>query len=78
MLEKKRQAVWTFDTTTQALRAEDACKSAGLPGRLIPTPADLQAECGLAWCAETELREKTDRLFAARGVAVSFTGDYLL
>ncbi|HBN95394.1 MAG TPA: phytoene dehydrogenase [Firmicutes bacterium] len=43
------RVVVTFRTTTQAMAWEKACKEAGLPGRLIPMPVQISAECGLAW-----------------------------
>lgn len=54
---KRRQVVITFQTTTQAMAWERACKQEGLPGRLIPMPTVISAHCGLAWLAEPEDRE---------------------
>lgn len=44
----------TFHTTTEAMAWEKACKEAGLPGRLIPMPVQISAECGLVWLISPE------------------------
>lgn len=43
------KVVVTFRTTTQAMAWERACKGQNLPGRLIPMPTTISAQCGLAW-----------------------------
>lgn len=53
MIRQKRPAlVLTFDATAQALAAEALFAQRGLPGRMIPVPAQISAGCGLAWKAE--------------------------
>ena len=59
MREKKQWLIVTFYTTSAAMAAEKACGQAGLPGRIIPVPREITADCGLGW--------RTDR------VAVSVT-----
>ncbi len=51
------KVVITFETTTQAMAWERACKEHGLPGRLIPMPVVISANCGLAWLASPEDRD---------------------
>lgn len=46
--------VITFQSTTQAMAWERACKQQGLPGRIIPMPVVISANCGLAWLASPE------------------------
>lgn len=41
--------VVSFRGTHDAMRAELACERAGVPGRIIPTPVQIHADCGLAW-----------------------------
>ena len=41
--------VVSFSSTHDAVRAELACTQAGVPGRIIPTPVQIHADCGLAW-----------------------------
>ena len=43
--------VITFDTTSQALAFERACRQAQAPGRLSPIPTQVSAGCGYAWRA---------------------------
>lgn len=51
------RVVVTFHTTTEAMAWEKACKEAGLPGRLIPMPVQIHAECGLAWLITPQEKE---------------------
>jgi len=46
---KTKKIVATFATTSDAIQAETLCKEAGVEGRLIPTPSDISAGCGLAF-----------------------------
>lgn len=48
------RVVVTFHTTTEAMAWEKTCKEAGLPGRLIPMPVQISAECGLVWLISPE------------------------
>ena len=43
------QIVVAFDSTHEALTCEQMCKEQDIPGRLIPTPVEIKADCGLAW-----------------------------
>lgn len=47
---------------------EAACRSAGLPGRLVPVPGEITAGCGLTWMAECSWREEIEKLAALGGV----------
>ena len=40
-----------------------ACEQAGLPGRIIPVPREITADCGLGWRTAPENRERTESLF---------------
>ena len=64
MMEKKRWLLVTFHTTAGAMELEKRCKAAGLPGRLIPVPRSITADCGMAWRAEVTMREKLEQLTA--------------
>lgn len=58
MTRQKRPAlILAFDSTTQALAAEALFTEKGLPGRMIPIPAQVSAGCGLAWKAEPEQKQ---------------------
>ena len=56
MREKKSCVVFAFDTTAAAMAMEKLCHERGLPGRLIPAPRSITADCGIAWCAPVEDR----------------------
>lgn len=67
-LQKHRSLVIAFDSTTQALAAEALCRKEGLPGRIIPLPAEISAGCGLSWKAEPEDRDGIVRALDAAGI----------
>ena len=56
MREKKNCVVFAFHTTAAAMAMERLCREQGLPGRLIPAPRSITADCGMAWCAPAEDR----------------------
>ena len=64
MMEKKRWLLVTFHTTAGAMEMEKRCKAADLPGRLIPVPRSITADCGMAWRAEVTMRAKLEQLTA--------------
>lgn len=49
MREKQPFVVLSFHTTLAAMKWEKYCMQNGIPGRLIPLPAEIDAGCGLAW-----------------------------
>ena len=49
--EKKEYVIFTFHTTAAAMATEKLCAERGLPGRLIPAPRSITADCGIAWAA---------------------------
>lgn len=49
MREKENRFIITFDTTQEAMAAEQFLKEHGFWGRLIPVPREITAGCGLAW-----------------------------
>ena len=52
MREKKLWALASFRTTAAAIAMEQACARENVPGRLIPVPTSITADCGMAWrCA---------------------------
>lgn len=54
MRPKTWKLVITFHTTAAAMAMEKRCKEENVPGRLIPVPRELTADCGMAWCAPVE------------------------
>ena len=66
MRERIFWLVVTFHTTAAAMAMEALCKEQSLPGRLIPTPRELTADCGMAWRAPPETEKSLRALAAAR------------
>lgn len=62
------RAVFTFHTTADAMAAERVCRKHGLPGRLIPAPRELSADCGIAWRSPPEAGQAVAALLHASGV----------
>lgn len=50
--QRSPKLIVTFPSITAAMAMEDACKQAGRGGRLIPTPKEITAGCGLSWACE--------------------------
>ena len=62
-MRKKQEGVeGNFATTTGAMAMEQACRSAGLPGRLIPVPRSITAGCGMCWSAPPDARQELEAL----------------
>lgn len=61
---RRARLVASFSSTFSAMRAEEACRQAGVAGRIIPTPVAISAECGLAWAMPPDERDA----FLALGV----------
>ena len=74
MRTRSEKWVTAFATTAAALAMEAACKEAGLPGRLIPTPRSISAGCGLCWAGPLESREALEALIVEKRLEV--TGIY--
>ena len=49
--EKKEYVIFTFHTTAAAMATEKLCQERNIPGRLIPAPRSITADCGIAWAA---------------------------
>lgn len=62
MRAKRPTLVITFPTTTAALGWERKCMEQGVPGRLIPVPVTITADCGLAWAMPPKERGRLTEL----------------
>lgn len=62
MLQKRNWLLLTFFTTAGVMAMEQACHEAGLPGRIVPVPRSITADCGLAWRCEPSLRPQVEAL----------------
>ncbi len=76
MREKKPRLVVAFSTATAAMELERYCLANGIPGRLIPTPRQITADCGLAWSAPPEAEQAV--LAAVDAGRVEIAGVYQL
>ena len=76
MIRKHQRVVFTFHTTTDAMAMEGLCKIRQLPGRMIPVPGAITADCGLAWCAEPKTEETL--LEGAKSAGIPIQGVYFL
>ena len=47
--ERTERVVVSFSSTFDAMEAERLCQEAGVAGRIIPLPVEIDSECGLAW-----------------------------
>ena len=62
MLQKKKWLLLTFYTTAGVMAMERVCGANGLPGRIVPVPRSITADCGLAWRCEPALRKQVEAL----------------
>lgn len=69
MRAREVRCLITFSTITHAIALEAACRSADLPGRLIPLPGHVSAGCGMAWSAPPETQAELERLIAASALS---------
>ena len=61
MRPKRLWLVVTFPSTTAAMAMESYCQKNAVPGRLIPVPTSITAECGMCWRAPVEERERIEK-----------------
>lgn len=54
MRGKKEYRVISFASTVAAMEFEHWCMEENLPGRMIPTPGQVSAGCGLSWRVKEE------------------------
>lgn len=64
MIGQKLRLLVTFHTTSGAIAMEKRCKAQGIPGRLIPVPRSITADCGMAWRAELDQRQTLEQITA--------------
>ena len=66
--ERTLKSVYTFHTTTEAMKMEQCAREHGIPGRLIPVPRQISAGCGMAWCAPVADRAFLEQLIDAEHI----------
>ena len=70
--------MYTFHTTTEAMKMEQCAREHGIPGRLIPVPRQISAGCGMAWAAPAEAKARTDEEIRLSDVEVEGVYELLL
>ena len=70
MLHKER-VIYSFSTTTEAMKMEKVCLSLSAPGGIIPLPSAIAAGCGLAWAADSDKAEILDEVIKNNGIIIS-------
>lgn len=68
MREKTLKPVVTFATTSDAMAMEALAREHGIPGRIVPVPSEIDAGCGLAWCADAGEKEALIRGLDEHGI----------
>lgn len=58
LIKRNEYSLFTFATTTQALKAEKVLQNAGMDFVIMPTPREISASCGLSIKVEPEDWEK--------------------
>ena len=76
--DRIKRVVFTFHTTTMAMKMEQESRRAGRLGRLIPVPRQISAGCGMAWSAPVEDRKDLELLIRARGIEAEGIHELLL
>lgn len=74
MIRKTDKLIVTFFTTTDAMAMERLCREKRVPGRIIPVPGAISANCGLAWCTVPEEEQPLRELLAEKNLR--FQGIY--
>lgn len=70
MREKRKRCIVTFSTTAAAMEMERTCKEEQIPGRLIPVPRAITADCGMCWAAPAEERERLEAFVIRRHLMI--------
>lgn len=68
---RKKRLIAAFHTTADAIAMEKYCQRDGIPGRLLPVPRSVTADCGIAWCAAPEDRAAIEQIVRKEGVELA-------
>ena len=78
MRDAKSYLIVTFHTTAAAMAMEKYCLRDGIPGKLIPTPRALSADCGISWSAPIDARAPVEALLSRCALEVDALHELLL
>lgn len=76
--EKTKKVVFTFHSTTQAMKMEEVCRDTKTPGRLIPVPRQISAGCGMAWMADISQRDCIEKMIDQKRLELEGVYELLL
>ena len=77
MLHKER-VVYSFSTTSEAMKAEKIFLSNGAPGGIIPLPSKIAAGCGLAWTVDKDKAQLCDEVIEKSDINVDKRSEIFL
>ena len=69
--QKTPHVVIAFDTTSDVMAVEEAAKTHGIPGRIIPVPTEVDAGCGMSWAAPINEHDALIAALQEHGLAYS-------
>ena len=69
MRAKSPKTVVTFASLSDVMAMEGSARELGIPGRIIPVPSQIDAGCGMAWCAEATQRNGLVTQLERHGIA---------
>jgi undecaprenyl pyrophosphate synthase len=72
-----RQAIITFDSTHHAISAQKTLSDRGVSFRVIPTPAEITSDCGIALLVAVENVQNCKNLKGASCTVAVFYGNRL-
>ncbi|MBS6953624.1 MAG: DUF3343 domain-containing protein [Enterocloster asparagiformis] len=78
MRKAELKLVITFHTTAEAMALERACRDEQIPGRLIPVPRQISADCGLSWSMPVDWRERVLTVIGCAGLRYESLGEYVI
>ncbi len=78
MRKKEMRVIISFHTTTDAMAMEKYCHINYIGGRLIPTPRQITADCGMSWSAPLADRAVIIEALNKAGIESSSIDELLL
>ncbi len=76
--EKEPKVVVSFHTTMAAMAMEDYCRKHGIAGRLIPTPRQVSADCGMSWAAPISDKDDIMQIMTQADIEIASIDELLL
>lgn len=62
------KCVVLFNSTSSAIKSENAVKSAGLKVKLIPVPRQFSSDCGICLCFDPQERKRIEELLIVNSI----------